>query len=172
MQKIVLPFVACLLAIAATGASAQAIYKWRDANGQTHISDTPPPSDVPDKNVISRPNRAIVAHDAAAAASDTAPAATANPADSELMKKKARLDQDKAQAAAIEKAKTDQKQADARAATCAAAQQQARTMGLGGRIARVNANGEKEFLDDAAIANELKHAQDVAAQSCGPAKSQ
>ena len=178
MQKIALPLVACLLALATTGASAQAIYKWRDASGQMHISDTPPPSDVPAKNVLSRPTPAPVAHPGADAASDAGaaggaatPAAAANPGDSDLMKKKAKLDQDKAQAAAVEKAKADQKQADARAASCTSAQQQARNMSAGGRIARVNANGEREYLDDAAIASELKRAQDIVAQTCGPAKA-
>ncbi len=167
-----LPLVACLLAIAATGASAQAIYKWRDASGQMHISDTPPPSDVPAKNVIARPGGAAAAHEAASAASDAAPAtAAANAGDSDLAKKKAKIDKDKADAAAIDKAKADQKLADARAANCAAAQQQARTMSSGIRVARVNANGEREYLDDAAIASELKKAQALAADSCGPAKA-
>ncbi len=168
MQKIALPLVACLLAIAATDASAQAIYKWRDAGGQMHISDTPPPSDVPARNILQRPNgAALVVHDAASAASEPA---QPNAGDAALLKKKARLDQEKAQADALEKAKADQKQADARAAACAAAQQNVRTMTTGGRIVRINANGEREYLDDAAIANELKRAQDAAAQSCGPAK--
>ena len=72
------------------------------------------------------------------------------------MKKKAKADADKAQAAAVEKAKADQQAADARAVNCASAQQQARNLSLGGRVARVNANGEREYLDDAAIAADLK----------------
>jgi hypothetical protein len=165
MQKIALPLVACLLAIAATGASAQTIYKWRDASGQVHISDTPPPANTPAKDVLSRPapSPAVVTHDAASAA------ASAPAGDSELMKKKAKADADKAQAAAVEKAKADQQAADARAVNCVAAQQQARNLSLGGRVARVNANGEREYLDDAAIAAQLRQAQSAAAQNCGPA---
>ena len=171
MQKIALPLVACLLAVAASGASAQAIYKWRDASGQLHISDTPPPSDTPAKDIIQRPApRAAAVHEAGSAASAATASANADAGDSELAKKKKKLDQDKAQAAAIEKVKAEQQQADARAAACASAQQTARTMSAGGRIARVNANGEKEFLDDAAIAGELRRAQDAVAQSCGAAR--
>lgn len=167
MQKIALPLVACLLAIAATGASAQTIYKWRDASGQVHISDTPPPSGIPAKDVLSRPapSPAVVTHDAASGAAG----ASAPAGDSELMKKKAKADADKAQAAAVEKAKADQQAADARAVNCASAQQQARNLSLGGRVARVNANGEREYLDDAAIAAQLRQAQAAAAQNCGPA---
>jgi hypothetical protein len=38
------------LLLAAAPASAQ--YKWRDARGQIHISDLPPPREVPDKDVL------------------------------------------------------------------------------------------------------------------------
>ena len=47
MQKIALPFVACLLALAAVGAQAQTLWKWRDAAGQLHISDQAPPAGTP-----------------------------------------------------------------------------------------------------------------------------
>ncbi len=189
MQKTALSLVACLLAIAASGASAQAIYKWRDANGQLHLSDTPPPNDTPAKNILQRPNLPAPVHPGDASASATAggtatgtvtstgagtsaAAGTGTPAnagDSELAKRKAKIDQDKATAQAAEKARAEQQQADARAAACSSAQQNARTMGTGGRIVRINANGEREFLDDATIAAELRRAQDAVAQNCGPA---
>src|SRR4051812_21150389 len=37
---------ACLLAVVAVGAQAQSqgVFKWKDAKGVTHYSDTPPPS--------------------------------------------------------------------------------------------------------------------------------
>ncbi|HEX7638694.1 MAG TPA: DUF4124 domain-containing protein, partial [Burkholderiaceae bacterium] len=44
MHKSALPLVACLLALVAAGAGAQTVYKWRDANGEMHISDSPPPT--------------------------------------------------------------------------------------------------------------------------------
>lgn len=171
MNKIAaLSLAAVSLALAAAGASAQTIYKWRDASGLMHISDSPPPPDVPAKNIISRtgaPAPVIAASEAASgAAASGAPAG-----DSELLKRKAKIDEDKAKADALAKAKAEQQQADARAANCASAQQQMRTMSNGGRIVRVNANGEKEFLDDATIAAELRRAQDSVAQNCGPAKA-
>ena len=57
MQKIALPFVACLLALAAAGAHAQTLWKWRDAVGPMHISDTAPPAGTPARNIISGPRR-------------------------------------------------------------------------------------------------------------------
>jgi hypothetical protein len=35
------------------------------------------------------------------------------------------------------------------------------------RIATVNANGEREYLDDAAIAAQTRQAQQAATQNCG-----
>ncbi|MGL6112100.1 MAG: DUF4124 domain-containing protein, partial [Rubrivivax sp.] len=40
----------CLL----LSAPAEAQWKWRDSRGQMHISDTPPPRDIPDKDVLQR----------------------------------------------------------------------------------------------------------------------
>ena len=57
MQKIALPFVACLLAVAAAGAHAQTVWKWRDATGQLHISDTAPPPGTPAKDIVEQPAR-------------------------------------------------------------------------------------------------------------------
>ena len=55
MQKIALSFAAGLLALAAVGADAQTLWKWRDASGQMHISDTPPPPGTPARNIVSGP---------------------------------------------------------------------------------------------------------------------
>ncbi|MET0384264.1 MAG: DUF4124 domain-containing protein [Burkholderiaceae bacterium] len=157
MQKTALPLVACLLAIAAAGASAQTVYKWRDAAGQFHISDTPPPPDA--KDVVSRK---VVPVGAPAASS-----APLGAADGELQRKKAKADQDKATAAAAEKARAEQKNADARAQNCGTAREQARTLQSGMRVARINAKGEREYLDDAAIAAQTRQAQQAISQNCG-----
>jgi hypothetical protein len=168
MPKIALPLVACLLAIAAAGASAQSIWKWRDSAGQIHLSDTPPPSSVPAKDILQRgggggaPSAAPVA--AAPAASGTVAAV-----DSDLQKKKAKADQEKADKAAADKAALEQKNAAIRAENCQRAQNQAKAIDSGMRIARVNAKGEREYLDDNARAAELKRSQDIIAQNCGGA---
>jgi carbonic anhydrase len=70
--------VAALSAMVVTAApNAWAQWKWKDSKGQTHISDLPPPRDIPDKDVLQRPSeiarKATV--QSAAAASDAAPAA-------------------------------------------------------------------------------------------------
>jgi len=167
MHKTALPLVACLLALAATGASAQAnIWKWRDASGQLHISDMAPPPGTPVKAIVQRPNGSA----SAAVAGEAAPSApTAVPPVSDLQKKKLQADQDKADKLAADKAALDKNNAAVRKDNCQRAQTQASALQNGARMSRMNANGEREVLDDAGRAAELKHAQDIAAQNCGPA---
>jgi hypothetical protein len=167
MQKLALPLVACLLAIAATSASAQSVWKWRDASGQVHISDIPPPTDVPDKNILQRPSGAhSLPPQAAAALPAAAPASAASGVDSDLQKKKAKADQEKAEKDAADKAALEKKTAAARADNCQRAQSQAKALDSGVRITRVNASGEREYLDDKQRAAEQQRTQEIIAQNC------
>ena len=163
MQKLALSFVACLLAVAAAGASAQSVWKWRDTKGQLHISDGPPPADVPEQNIVQRPSgaRAPAAAPTAAAAS---PAASG--VDSELEKKKARADHEKAEKDTAAKAELDKKNAAVKADNCQRAQAQVKALESGVRIARMDAKGERYYLDDKQRASELQHSQEIVQQSC------
>jgi hypothetical protein len=168
MHKSAPLLVACLLAMAAAGASAQSIWKWRDANGQMHVSDTPPPSNVPDKNIIQRGNGATAAAVSVAPAAQAAsePVAAASGVDSDLQKKKAKADKEKAEKEAADKEAADKKNASIRAENCQRAQQQAAALQSGVRVAQYDAQGERHFLDDDQRASELKRAQDIIAQNC------
>src|SRR5690242_2612421 len=64
--------VGALLLAAVLLQPAQAQWKWRDKNGQTQYSDLPPPPNVPEQDILSRPQggaRRSLAAPAAAAAS-------------------------------------------------------------------------------------------------------
>jgi hypothetical protein len=172
MQKLALPLVACLLAIAATGASAQSVWKWRDAAGQLHVSDTAPPAGTPDQNIVSRPGggvRSVVSTSSVTTTSATTPVAGASAPDSDLDKKKKAADRDQTEKVAAAKADIEKKNAATRADNCQRAQSSVSGIQNGGRLAVMNAKGEREFLDDAGRAAELKRAQDGVAQNCGPA---
>jgi hypothetical protein len=165
MQKSAPILVACLLAIAAAGASAQTIWKWRDASGQVHVSDTPPPPDVPEKNILKRPSNAPAPANAEAPQA-AAPAAAASGVDTELQKKKARADQEKAAKEAADKAAVDKKNAAIKADNCQRAQTDAKALQSGVRISRVDANGERSYLDDKQRADELQRTQQIIQQNC------
>lgn len=155
-------------ALLAAALPAQAQWKWRDADGQIHVSDRPPPNDIPEKNLLQRPKlptaRAATAGAAASAAS--APGATASTAaprvDPELEARRRKADQEQ-QA----KAKADEERnAAIRADNCRRARQNLATLESGVRIARANEKGERVILDDAARAAELRETQQAIQSNC------
>jgi len=169
MQKTALSLAACLLALAAAGAHAQAVWKWRDAAGQLHISDTAPPPGTPAKNIISGPGAGAAQ---ALSPSVDASSAPASGIDSALDKKKKALDREKAEQA--DKAKADRDAAVAkneaiRKDNCTRAQANLQALQSGQRMAHYNDKGEREILDDSARAAEVKRTQDVVSSNCGPA---
>jgi hypothetical protein len=134
-----------------------------------HISDTPPPPGTPAKNIISGPTGAVAPRlTAASASADTAAAASAA-GDAALERKKKAADQEKADKQKADHDALTAKNDAIRKDNCARAQSEASALQSGMRMARINANGEREVLDDAGRASELKHAQDAVASSCGPA---
>lgn len=147
--------------------SSASIWKWRDAQGVLQISDRPPPSDVPDRDILQRPGKRQSV-EAAASAATPAPAAAAT-ADTELEARKKKLQQAEAAKA---KEKEDQKSADAqkmataRAENCQRARNQLKGLQDGLRFSKVNEKGEREVLDDAGRANEIKRTQSIIDSDC------
>ena len=145
---------------------AAAQWKWRDQRGQTQYSDLPPPPGVPEKDILQRPSasgarRALVVNAPASAAS-AAPLAAARASDPELEARRKKVEQDVADKTKAEQARL----ATARADNCARAQEQLRTIDSGLRMARVNAKGEREVLDDGARAAEAQRMRAMIASEC------
>lgn len=161
--------VAALCATLATATpSAWAQWKWKDRNGQVHLSDLPPPRDIPDKDVMQRPTDSVRRAAAAAAAQASAasapvPAVAVKPkVDPELEARKARQEQEQR---AKDKAAEDKASAQ-RSENCQRARQHLATLESGMRIARLNDKGEREILDDKARAEEMQRARQVIASEC------
>lgn len=154
---------------------ADAQWMWRDKDGRVTASDRPPPATIADKDILSRPpQRAAQAPGVAPAAAASAPAATASaaaaagpvatntPLDRELEARKRAAEQ---QQAARQKAEED-KLAATRAENCRRARSHAAALESGQRIARFNAQGEQEVLDDAGRAEEMRRARELIASDC------
>ncbi len=171
MQKTALPLVACLLALSLAGAHAQSVWKWRDASGQMHISDTAPPPGTPANSIISGPpaGTAVPSPLSPAAASSPAAAVAASAPLSALDKKKKAADLEKADKLRADRADAEAKNAAIRKDNCARAQTALAGLQSGQRLARYNDKGEREIIDDTTRASETKHAQDAVAANCGPA---
>ena len=153
--------VAALLCLIAVCADAQ--WKWRDKEGRITASDLPPPRDIADKDILVRPapeSRRASASPAASAASAGAPAKTALEREVEARRRAA--EQQKAAQASADEART----AAQRATNCQRAREHVAALESGQRIARVNAQGEREVLDDSGRAEELRQAREVITSDC------
>jgi len=154
------------LACLALALPAHAQWKWRDARGQITISDTPPPRDIPTKDILQQPDllaRKPAAPPEPASAASAASVVAAKPAVDPVLEQRMRqAEQEKAA-----RAKADEKQAAAdRKDNCRRAQEQLATLDSGMRIARVKPNGEREYLDDASRAQEVQRARQIIASEC------
>jgi len=157
-----------LLALACTvplAASAQ--WVWLDASGHKVFSDKAPPAEVPPNRIVKAPKGQVVAPDPAAAASAAAPVATASPPKPSGTDKTLEERRKKLSAVDLEKQKAEEAQyAALRAENCSRARQSKATLQGGGRIARPDANGERQYLDENQIAAELKRMDEVIARDC------
>lgn len=155
---------------------AFAQWKWKDKTGHVQYSDLPPPPSVSEAEILQRPNSSSStrrppafapnsAQAAAAAMVASAAAAASGPAkavEPELEAKRRKAEQEEAAKRKVE----EDKQAAARAENCQRAKAQLRALDDGMRMARVNAKGEREVLDDKARAEESKRAREVVTSDC------
>ena len=161
-----------LIGLLLLAGTAQAQWTWRDKDGHVNASDRPPPKDIPDKDIIRRPNerRAQTAAGAAAAqaaasgasAAASAPAVPRTSLETQIEAKKKLAEQEQAAKAKAE----EEKLAGQRAENCKRARSQVATLDSGQRMARVNEKGEREVLDDKMRADEMRRARDVMASDC------
>ncbi|MBI5910474.1 MAG: DUF4124 domain-containing protein [Betaproteobacteria bacterium] len=143
-------------------ASAQ-MYKWVDSNGKVQYSDKPPPSNIKTEKLRAPPPAAPAAGDAKGGTpKDAAKAGPKTPAEQEQAFRKRQLEASKAQEA------DEKKQAQARdkAEHCKRATAAVNALQLGGRQQRIDSKGERVFLDEQQISQELAKARQEAAAAC------
>ena len=138
-----------------------------------HVSDLPPPRDIPDKDVLQRPatgqrsaNTAVAVPGASVNASTRASASAAPPirppVDPELEARRKRADEE-----AKQRMRTDEERLAAqRAENCQRARQQLAMADSGQRLLRYNERGEPVVIDDAGRADDAQAARRVMASDC------
>jgi hypothetical protein len=158
--------------------SASAQWQWIDKNGKKVFSDQAPPPDVPEKNILRRsgtpPPRPATGTNAGRSsgrgrrscrgAQGARKRCSAKPSgvDKELEEKTKKAEAEEKAKRAAEEAKV----AKAKADNCARAREGKSTLDSGIRIAKVNAKGEREIMDDSARAAEQKRLQSVIDSDC------
>ena len=156
-----------LLAATLAPQEAQAQWTWRDKSGQVNASDRPPPREVPDKDILSRPTpdarrTAAPAPAPGATAAPGAAASAPSALEKEVQARKRATEQEQAAKAKAE----EERNAGVRAENCRSARSHLASLESGQRIARTNDKGEREILDDAGRATELRRAREVIASDC------
>jgi Domain of unknown function (DUF4124) len=126
------------------------VYRWVDSNGRVQYSDHAPP-DIDAKTVGAKP----------ATGSDSGAAAKSYVDKEQDFRKRQVENAEKAkkQAALDDESKAKQQ-------NCTQARTQLATAQAGGRIARLNEKGQREYLDDNAIATERVKGQESVAKWC------
>lgn len=144
-------------------ANAAAQWQWVDGSGRKVFSDTPPPPGIPEKNILKRAGPTNPA--SAATAVSAAPAAATPQISGRDEALEAKKKQAEAQEQALKKAEAD-KLAKARQDSCERAKRSKTALESGVRMATVNAKGEREIMDDAARAAEVKRVNEIIQSSC------
>ena len=163
MRLHALVFVGCSVLLAALPAAAQ--WKWKDARGQTVVSDVPPPRDIPDRDVLQKPDLVV-----RKGAAQPAPAASAPPVeavakakvDPELEARKKKAEQEQTDKAKAE----EEKVAQQRAENCKRARSHMASLDSGIRLSRTNEKGEREILDDKQRADEMNRTRQIISSDC------
>ena len=169
-----------ILVIALTGLSfsASAQWQWIDKEGHRVFSDRAPPADILDKNILKRPGNykppvapagdAAAGTDGAASAPQAAaPVMPASSAKTSGLDKELEARKKQAQEEEVAKKKAAEEQVTkAKIENCVRAKQAKTTFESGVRVSRTNAAGEREVMDDAARAEEIKRIQSIIVRDC------
>ena len=162
---------AALLVLAGAVSPALAQYVWMDKNGRKVFSDRPPTLDVPERSILRQPGMPrtpdMPAKPEVAAAAVAA--GTARPVPPMPPGKDSELEQKRMQAEAAEDARKkadESRQASARADNCQRARQAQASLDSGVRIAQVDAQGDRSFMDDQTRQAESQRTRSIIASDC------
>jgi len=149
---------ACLM----TGAQAQ-VYCWNTKDGKRECGDTPPPgikaTTMGAPSAPAAPPSPAGAKDATAKGAKKGPL---TPGEQEQEFRKRQLETQKSR----EKDEQAQQQAEAKQQNCERAREAMRILESGQRIARVDKEGERYYLDEAQVAQETDKARQAVQRSC------
>jgi len=168
MNPIIRPLVLLVTVLLSTGVMAQ--WQWLDKDGRKVFSDRAPPPSVSDKSILKRPGGPRVVpplanEDGAGSIAASTPASSApkiSGIDKDLAEKKKKAEQEEVAKRKAEEDRVTKLKAD----NCARAKQAKAGFDSGVRLSRVNKQGEREILDDAARATETQRIQTIIDADC------
>ena len=150
-------FLAMLLA--ASSATAQ-MYKWVDKDGKVRYGDTPPPGSK--TSSVKAPQSGGAASAPASGASDAKKGGPLTAAEQEQEYRKRRQEAEKAG----KKTEQEQQAKSEKSEGCERTREYLNTLQSGQRIARTNPSGERYYMDENQVAQEVAKAQQAVQQAC------
>lgn len=159
---------AALVAVYAVPASAQ--WAWRDESGRTVYSDRPPPASVKTDQILRQPS--AQSFGAPSVQNAAAPEGKGDARDAPKGPKTLAEREQEFRKRMQENADAEKKQADEqarneqRSAECDRMRGYLKALEDGQRVARTDAQGNREFLDDAARAKEVARVRDGLSRNC------
>ena len=160
-----LSWILCALFLALPLLGNAEIYKWKDKNGSTRYSDTPPPSNIKQEAIGSKKAiKPVTTEPLAPAAAQKAPVTKdaeddSPPVPGSAEEEAAAKRQSNAEAEKNNKLEKEKQEA-ARAENCKAAKSNLASYEQGGRVYKMNEKGEREYLDE----NDFKTGREKATQ--------
>jgi len=156
---------------------ATAQWAWTDNGGRQVFSDRAPPISVPEKNIFKRPGQTFPidntgasgntdASEAAAKLQPTPKPGSSSPQASGIDKALTERMAKAAQAQAIQRKAEEDRISKLRVDNCARAKLARKNLDSGTRLSRINSQGVREVMDEAARAEEAKHIQSVMDSDC------
>lgn len=138
-----------ILLLALPALSHAQLYRWVDAQGQVHYSDSPPPPGAKDTRTVEKP-----------APSAGQPGKSWQEKDMEFRQRRA------AEADAESKKAKEAEEARQKQANCEAARKNLQILESGQRVVTTNAQGEREFIDDTARQKAINDARKAVETWC------
>jgi hypothetical protein len=139
-------------------------YKWTDAEGKIHYTDQPPPANAKELGTLkSRKPSAPTKSGSPPAGDKGAPAPRSKtPAEQEADFRKRQVEAAEREAAEKKKAE----EAETKKKNCDLAQAQLKMYQAGGRITTPGPQGEREYMSEAQVAQEIERVKKQAADLC------
>jgi len=144
----------------AAGTAGAQMYRWVDKDGKVRYGDTPPPGAKTSSIKAPPPGAA-----APATASKDAKDAKKGPLTPAEQEQEYRKRQDEAKKASEKSEKDKQAQAEKNDA-CERAKDYMQTLASGQRVQRTNPSGERYYMDENQVAQEIAKAQQSVQKSC------
>jgi hypothetical protein len=152
------------LVVAPVGAQT---YKWKDADGKIHYSDQPPPANAKEEQTV-KPRKP-----SAGAPVATDKGATDKGAPAAAPKAKTYVEQEaefrKRQVEAAEREAAEKKKvsdAAEKKQNCDQARTQLQGLQAGGRLTKTNPQGEREYMNDSEIAQQMERSKKAVDDWC------